>query len=90
MTTNITEPSVTSADSVSQDALRDLYADWAEIMAATPDLTMRLFRAIFDEWHQPTIGHPRDDQAQWAFTAAAARCRWQFPVGFLHDGSDGG
>lgn len=36
------------------DPLRDLYADWSEIMATTPDLTMRLFRSMFDEWHQPT------------------------------------
>ncbi|OOL32668.1 esterase [Rhodococcus rhodochrous] len=35
--------------------LRDLYADWSEIMAATPDLSMRLFRSMFDEWHQPTV-----------------------------------
>jgi len=34
-------------------ALRELYADWAEIMANTPGLTTRLFRSIFDEWHQP-------------------------------------
>ncbi len=40
--------------SVESDALRALYADWSEIIATTPDLTMRLFRSIFDEWHQPT------------------------------------
>ncbi|MGW5153307.1 alpha/beta hydrolase [Rhodococcus koreensis] len=56
MTTHISEQlSVTSADAGGQDALRDLYADWSQIMAATPDLTMRLFRSIFDEWHQPTV-----------------------------------
>jgi epsilon-lactone hydrolase len=36
------------------DPLRDLYADWSNIIATTPDMTMRLFRSIFDEWHQPT------------------------------------
>lgn len=36
------------------DPLKELYEDWSQIMAATPDLTMRLFRSIFDEWHQPT------------------------------------
>lgn len=36
------------------DALRALYADWSDIIATTPNLTMRLFRSIFDEWHQPT------------------------------------
>ena len=46
-----TRPSGTSAES---DALRALYADWAHIIATTPDLTIRLFRSIFDEWHQPT------------------------------------
>ena len=46
-----TRPPSTSAES---DALRALYADWADIIATTPGLTMRLFRSIFDEWHQPT------------------------------------
>ncbi|REE75647.1 acetyl esterase/lipase [Rhodococcus wratislaviensis] len=56
MTTNISEQfSVTSADAEGRDVLRDLYADWSQIMAATPDLTMRLFRSMFDEWHQPTV-----------------------------------
>ena len=35
--------------------LRDLYADWSQIMAATPDLGIRLLRSLFDEWHQPTV-----------------------------------
>jgi acetyl esterase/lipase len=35
------------------DALRALYADWSQIMATTPELSMRLLRSIFDEWHQP-------------------------------------
>ncbi|MFC9833296.1 alpha/beta hydrolase [Rhodococcus sp. NPDC127530] len=56
MTTNISEQlSVTSADAEGRDVLRDLYVDWSQIMAATPDLTMRLFRSMFDEWHQPTV-----------------------------------
>src|SRR4051794_11844226 len=37
-----------------RDPLKDLYTDWSQIMATTPDLSMRLFRSIFDEWHQPT------------------------------------
>jgi epsilon-lactone hydrolase len=37
-----------------RDPLKDLYTDWSQILASTPDLTMRLFRSIFDEWHQPT------------------------------------
>lgn len=56
MTTNVVEQSgLTSADAEGRDVLRDLYADWSQIMATTPDLTMRLFRSIFDEWHQPTV-----------------------------------
>jgi acetyl esterase/lipase len=41
------------------DMLRDLYADWSTIMVATPDLTIRLLRALFDEWHQVT-SEPED------------------------------
>lgn len=37
-----------------QDPLKELYTDWSEILATTEDLTLRLFRSIFDEWHQPT------------------------------------
>lgn len=56
MTTNATEqPTVTSVENHGQDKLRDLYADWSQIIATTPDLSMRLFRSIFDEWHQPTV-----------------------------------
>lgn len=47
------------ATSAAASALRDLYADWADIMATTPGLTTRLFRSIFDEWHQPTV-EPED------------------------------
>lgn len=39
---------------VERDPLKELYSEWAEILASTPGLTMRLFRSIFDEWHQPT------------------------------------
>lgn len=48
-----TEPTTTEV-SQATDPLRDLYADWTNTIATTPDLTMRLFRSIFDEWHQPT------------------------------------
>jgi monoterpene epsilon-lactone hydrolase len=37
-----------------RDPLKALYTDWSDILATTPDLTIRLFRSIFDEWHQPT------------------------------------
>ena len=39
---------------VERDPLKELYTDWSGILATTSDLTIRLFRSIFDEWHQPT------------------------------------
>src|SRR6476659_7816101 len=53
MTTS--EHTITPADVEVKDVLHDLYADWSQIMAATPDLTIRLLRSLFDEWHQPTV-----------------------------------
>ncbi|MEO3761406.1 alpha/beta hydrolase [Mycobacterium sp. B14F4] len=56
MTTSTSEQTAgTHAGPASQDVLRDLYADWSAIMAATPDLGIRLLRSLFDEWHQPTV-----------------------------------
>lgn len=43
-----------SVAGVEQDPLKELYADWSEILATTENLTVRLFRSIFDEWGQPT------------------------------------
>ncbi|MFW3385574.1 UNVERIFIED_CONTAM: alpha/beta hydrolase [Kocuria sp. CPCC 205274] len=60
MTTNTSATSSTAAAPADgQDVLRDLYADWSQIMADTPEMSMRLFRAVFDEWHQPTV-EPED------------------------------
>lgn len=56
MSVSTTSPKV--AASKESEFLRDLYADWSDIMA-TSELTMRLFRSIFDEWHQPTV-EPED------------------------------
>lgn len=39
---------------VKDSALRDLYLDWSNLMV-TKELDVRLFRSIFDEWHQPTV-----------------------------------
>lgn len=65
------------------ESLRALYSDWSEIMASS-ELTMRLFRSIFDEWHQPTA-EPEDVTYKeetvggvpgiWAFPAGADRTR---------------
>ncbi len=78
-----TRPSGISAES---DALRALYADWADIIATTPELTVRLFRSIFDEWHQPTR-EPEDvtyragtpSQARWC-TPTPGRRTWTSPA----------
>lgn len=60
MTSNVSErPGITTADAEDRDVLRDLYADWAQIMATNPDLSIRLLRSLFDEWHQPTV-EPED------------------------------
>lgn len=50
-TTPQTQPPRTSPEA---ETLRALYADWSQILATTPDITMRLLRSVFDEWHQPT------------------------------------
>lgn len=56
MTTSTSErTSVTPKDDEGPDVLRALYADWSQIMAATPDLSVRLLRSLFDEWHRPTV-----------------------------------
>ncbi|MCK9521358.1 MAG: alpha/beta hydrolase [Dehalococcoidia bacterium] len=43
---------------VEETTLRDLYLDWTQLMESGV-LNMRLFRSIFDEWHQPTV-EPED------------------------------
>lgn len=47
----------TSAVSSESSALQALYADWTQLMETTPDLSIRLLRSLFEEWHQPT-GEP--------------------------------
>ncbi|WP_420749878.1 hypothetical protein [Rhodococcus sp. O3] len=50
MTSNVSEQTGIAAGSVEdRDVLRDLYADWSEIMAANPELSVRLLRSLFDE-----------------------------------------
>lgn len=69
-------PAGTSAES---DALRALYADWSDIIATTPDLTMRLFRSIFDEWHQPT--REPEDVTYREETVGGVPGIWALPAG---------
>ena len=65
--------------SAGAEALRALYADWSEIIATTPDLTTRLFRAIFDEWHQPT--REPEDVSYREDTVGGVPGIWTLPVG---------
>ena len=71
-----TRPPGTSAES---DALRALYADWTDIIVTTPDLTMRLFRSIFDEWHQPT--REPEDVTYREETVGGVPGIWTLPAG---------
>jgi monoterpene epsilon-lactone hydrolase len=71
-----TRPAGTSAES---DTLRALYADWSDIIATTPDLTMRLFRSIFDEWHQPT--REPEDVTYREETVGGVPGIWALPAG---------
>ncbi|MCE3550718.1 alpha/beta hydrolase [Pseudonocardia sp. RS11V-5] len=71
-----TRPAETSTES---DALRALYADWADIIATTPGLTMRLFRSIFDEWHQPT--REPEDVTYREETVGGVPGIWTLPAG---------
>ncbi|GAA4786199.1 alpha/beta hydrolase [Actinomycetospora chlora] len=82
----------TPATSVEADALRALYADWTAIMTSTPDLTTRLFRSIFDEWHQPT--REPEDVTYAQETIGGVPGLWALPIGadrtqvllYLHGG----
>lgn len=75
-TTPSSRPTGMSAKS---DALRALYADWSDIIATTPDLTMRLFRSIFDEWHQPT--REPEDVTYREETVGGVPGIWALPAG---------
>lgn len=74
------------------DSLRTLYADWTEIISTTPELTTRLFRSIFDEWHQPT--REPEDVTYREDTVGGVPGIWALPIGadpsqvllYLHGG----
>lgn len=68
--------------SAQADALRALYADWSEIMAGTPNLTTRLLRSLFDEWHQPTV--EPEDVTYREETVGGVPGIWALPVGTDH------
>lgn len=67
------------APSTESAALKDLYADWSQIIAETPGLTMRLFRSIFDEWHQPT--REPEDVTYAEEVVGGVPGIWAFPAG---------
>lgn len=68
-----------STNTTTQDSLRDLYADWSSIMADTPKMSMRLFRAVFDEWHQPTV--EPEDVTYREDTVGGVPGIWTLPAG---------
>src|SRR3954452_21610483 len=67
------------ATSAESEALRDLYADWSNLLTTTPGLTTRLFRAIFDEWHQPT--REPEDVTYREETIGGVPGIWALPIG---------
>ncbi|MDD7963723.1 alpha/beta hydrolase [Actinomycetospora lemnae] len=69
----------TPTGSAEADALRALYADWTEIISSTPDLTTRLFRSIFDEWHQAT--REPEDVTYAEDTVGGVPGLWTLPIG---------
>jgi acetyl esterase/lipase len=83
---------MTSAPTTTSDSLRALYADWTGIIAGTPELTTRLFRSIFDEWHQPT--REPEDVTYREDTVGGVPGIWALPIGadtsqvllYLHGG----
>jgi monoterpene epsilon-lactone hydrolase len=75
----MTASTETRVPSTEAEALRDLYADWAHLLATTPGLTTRLFRAIFDEWHQPT--REPEDVSYREETVSGVPGIWALPAG---------
>ncbi|WP_433801591.1 alpha/beta hydrolase fold domain-containing protein [Actinomycetospora sp. CA-084318] len=72
-------PDISPETSPGAEALRALYADWSGIIATTPDLTTRLFRAIFDEWHQAT--REPEDVTYREDTVGGIPGIWTLPLG---------
>jgi len=74
------------------DVLRALYADWAQILRDMPELSIRLVRSLFDEWHQAAVepaGVTYDEgivggvPGIWAVPDGADRTK---PLVYLHGG----
>jgi acetyl esterase/lipase len=69
---------MSTAPKIVESPLRDLYLDWSNIMV-TSELNMRLFRSIFDEWHQPTV-EPEDVTYKEDVVGGVPGI-WTFPAG---------
>ncbi|MGA1826784.1 alpha/beta hydrolase [Microbacterium sp.] len=67
---------------VKDTALRDLYLDWSGLMI-TKELDTRLFRSIFDEWHQPTV-EPEDVTYKEEVVGGVPGI-WTLPIGADHN-----
>ena len=61
------------------DNLREIYADWSALMGADPNMSVRIMRALFDEWHKPTA-EPEDVTYREA-TVGGVPGIWCLPVG---------
>ncbi|GAA4930210.1 acetyl esterase/lipase [Actinomycetospora succinea] len=79
MTDTSTPIPTSSAEPAGSDSLRALYADWTEIITTTPDLTTRLFRSVFDEWHQAT--REPEDVTYAEETIGGVPGIWTLPLG---------
>jgi acetyl esterase/lipase len=72
--------------------LRDLYADWSTRMAANPEMGLAGMRAIFEEWHLPTVEPTRVTYE--TVRAGGVEAMWCVPTGarldrailYLHGG----
>lgn len=59
--------------------LEALYKDWSDRMAADPEMSIAMLRAMFDEWHQPTL---EPEQVTYkSDTLAGVEGIWAHPVG---------
>jgi acetyl esterase/lipase len=63
--------------------LRDLYADWTARMAADPEMGLPGMRAVFEEWHRPTI-EPTDVTYE-CVSAGGVPAMWCKPIGARTD-----
>lgn len=61
------------------DALRALYQDWSDRMAADPQMSLPMMRSLFEEWHLPTV--EPEGVTYKNETVAGVAALWAYPVG---------